>query len=269
MLICAAEGAEACGPVPYSDGIPCLLLTTTNGDAELWPPTVGQVSPQFAATSTDSRGILSESAAWIASQRASLAAICQQLAPAQASMGRRPDQHGEDACRQSTIFDLPGCSSRTAPASGHTGRLSGEPCEIEDTIPEMERLAPTPSALRMSACVGSCSQLGPTLTKANANGNAQPRQPGTKRGETLPHLFRRLLPNLCATDYKSPYSRQGYLKQRQKRSKPLRDTAAHTIGIRLTPDFCEWWMGWPIGASASRHLEMHGCHCKRPSPGDC
>ncbi len=56
----------------------------------------------------------------------------------------------------------------------------------------------------------------------------------------------KLLPTLCATDYKSPYSEAGYQKQTEKRSKPLRDTAAHTIGIRLTPIFSAWYMGFPV-----------------------
>jgi hypothetical protein len=76
-----------------------------------------------------------------------------------------------------------------------------------------------------------------------------------------------LMPTLCATDYKSPYSEAGYLRQREKRSKPLRDTAKHITGIRLSPAFCEWWMGWPIGASASRPLGIPGCHSRPPLPG--
>jgi len=62
------------------------------------------------------------------------------------------------------------------------------------------------------------------------------------------------LPTLCASDYKSPYSEAGYQKQILKRSKPLRDTLAHTTGHRLTQGFAEWWMGWPINSTALRRL---------------
>jgi hypothetical protein len=217
----------------------------------------------------DSRGILSQSQTWIASQRASLAATLAQLASVPGSTANQPDRHGEGVSRQLTLFDHVGSSSKTVRESNPTDKPSGEPCAIEDTIPEMAHLMPPMSARPTSDGAGLCSQLGPTLTAANSHGNAQPRVPKTKRAETLPHLVRRLLPTLCATDHKSPYSLEGYQKQAAIRSKPLRDTAAHTIGIRLTPDFCEWWMGWPIGASASLHSETHGCPSKRRSRGAC
>jgi hypothetical protein len=74
----------------------------------------------------------------------------------------------------------------------------------------------------------------------------------TNRGKSrLPTAMKHLLPTVCATNYKSPYSAAGYHKQTQQRSKPLRDTLAHTTGHRLTPAFAEWWMGWPLGWTGS------------------
>lgn len=74
----------------------------------------------------------------------------------------------------------------------------------------------------------------------------------TERGKSrLPSALKHKLPTVCATDFKAPYSAEGYRKQTQQRSKPLRDTLVHTTGHRLTPAFAEWWMGWPIGWTAS------------------
>lgn len=67
----------------------------------------------------------------------------------------------------------------------------------------------------------------------------------------LPGALKHLLPTICASNYKSPYSEAGYQKQAQQRCKPLRDTLAHITGHRLTPEFAEWWMGWPLRWTAA------------------
>ena len=263
---CAVEEAGACGPEPSSDGTPSSHSTTTSGAALLWPPMVGQGSQPSVATSMDSPGILSESQAWIASQQGFLAAI---LAPPESERdltGNQPDPPGEDASKQLTLFDQIGCSLKTAHESSRTDQPSGEPCESGDTIPEMAHLMPPMSERRTSDGVGSCSACGPTLTVC---GHYNRKGCSKKSGNGLATWCKHLLPTLCATDSKSPYSAEGYQRQAAKRSKPLRDTAAHTIGIRLTPDFCEWWMGWPIGASASPASEMRGCRSRPQQRGVC
>lgn len=75
------------------------------------------------------------------------------------------------------------------------------------------------------------------------------------------------LPTLCASDYKSPYSEAGYKKQRQKRSKPLRDTLEHTTGHRLTATVAEWFMDFPLNHTASRRWVMRKCRSKRQRRG--
>ena len=85
--------------------------------------------------------------------------------------------------------------------------------------------------------------LLPTLT---VNGNHNRAGLTAKSGDGLQTLLN-LLPTLCASDYKGPYSLEGYEKQMQKRSKPLRDTLTHKVGFRLSPGFAEWFMGWPLG----------------------
>jgi hypothetical protein len=245
----------------------------------------------------DTHGILVESRTWIASQRASLAEILAALECAQDCTGNQQAPRGEDVCRQSMPFDQHGFSLKTLHGSNPTDQQSGEHCETEDTIPEMAHLMPRMSERPTSGGAGLCSQTAPTLTRSDGGGGPghQGRQGGLNlrtwvlqktgptltvhgnynrkgasatSGDGLATWCKKTLPTLCATDHKSPYSAEGYQKQAQKRSKPLRDTAAHTIGIRLTPGYCEWWMGWPIGASASRHSETHGCRSKRRRHGN-
>lgn len=142
-------------------------------------------------------------------------------------------------------------------------------------------------------------RLMPTLCAANAKQGSDNRAgPGRKNGLTLPSAMARLptlcardwknsggatltdrgksrlptamkhmLPTVCASDYKSPYSEAGYQQQTLLRSKPLRDTLAHSIGHRLTPGFAEWWMGWPIGWTASNAPGMGKSRSKRRQRG--
>lgn len=92
----------------------------------------------------------------------------------------------------------------------------------------------------------------------------------TERGKTrLPTAMKHLLPTVCATDYKSPYSAAGYQQQTQQRSKPLRDTLAHTTGHRLTAAFAEWWMGWPLGWTGSSVPVTAKSRSKRQPRGCC
>jgi hypothetical protein len=99
--------------------------------------------------------------------------------------------------------------------------------------PQLER--------RMSA--SGHGYLLPTLT---VNGNNNRAGLSKKSGNGLQTILK-LLPTLCATDWKGPYSKEGYDKQMQTRSKPLRDTLPHEVGFRLSPGFAEWFMGWPLG----------------------
>jgi len=291
-----ADEAVACGPAPSLDGNRFLPSTTTDGDAMPSTTTDGHGCRSDAATSMGATGVLLTAGRWIASQRAFLAAILVQQEARRGSMANQLDPHGEDACRQLTTLGLSGCSLRTARGSSPTGQPYGEPCESEDMIPEMERLMPTRSELRTAALDGLCSRTGPTLT---VHGNYNRKGLSATSGDglatwckaTLPTLTRsdgtggpghsgrqggmnlqtavRTLPTLCATDDKSPYSAEGYRRHVAKRSKPLRDTAAHTIGIRLTPDFCEWWMGWPIGASVFLRSGTPGFPSKPLPHGAC
>ena len=99
----------------------------------------------------------------------------------------------------------------------------------------------TPEGKKVQIGIKNALKMLPTLTASDATGGA-----GRGRRRTGGDNLRTMLPTLCASDYKSPYSEAGYQKQALTRFKPLRDTLVHTTGHRLTPEFAEWWMGWPL-----------------------
>lgn len=91
---------------------------------------------------------------------------------------------------------------------------------------------------------GTESGLLPTLTATDANGRTWH---GGPRGEMSLALLGvlRLLPTLCASDYRTGYrsdSTRGNL-QRSKRAKPLRDVIAP--GGQINPMWALWFMGYP------------------------
>jgi len=107
----------------------------------------------------------------------------------------------------------------------------------------------------------------PTLTASDGMGGPGV-SPNRKGGLNLRTAIT-MLPTVCATDYKSPYSAEGYARQAQNQSKPLRDTLVPSTGHRLTPAFAEWWMGWPIGWTALSAAGMAKYRSKRRPPSFC
>ena len=107
--------------------------------------------------------------------------------------------------------------------------------------------------------------MAPTLLASDARSSSNAMGGNPK--------IRRFMATLAATDGKSPYSAAGYQRQTQKRSKPLRDSLVHETGIRLTPIFAEWWMGFPLGhtmpAPASKASATRKSRSKPRSPGCC
>lgn len=307
QLTSAMGSAEAYGLAQSSDGSPSMRLTMMSGDATASvnsrPLDGGQGSPSNAPTSlTGSRPAWME--AWISSQRASLAAISAPPGCGLDLAGQAPGQPTGESCGQSTLGDLVGSSWRTALASAPMAALplpaiwwradtAGETESLPRLMSEPHTSGTGGTALpgaltllpTLTIC-GNCNAKGasensgdglvtalrklPTLTASDGKGGPghQGRQGGFNLRTTMT-----LLPTLCATDCKSPYSKAGYERQTEKRSKPLRDTAAHTIGIRLTEAFCAWWMGWPMEfvaatrALSSPHSETHGARCRQPLHG--
>jgi hypothetical protein len=149
---------------------------------------------------------------------------------------------GDKSFEQLTIWDQVGCSLKTVPESKEKDEKKSSMrswrVDIPGKMESLERLMPV---LRIKGIGGGF--LLPTLTVC---GNWNRKGASKTSGDGLATVLK-MMPTLCATDYKSPYSVIGYKKQMQKRSKPLRDFAKHHLGIRLTPGLCEWYMGFPIG----------------------
>lgn len=272
-----AASAEASGPALSSDGNPSMPWTPTPGASSAFKSRPGPdggpaLPPSAEASRTASRPAWME--AWISSQRGFLAAIFPLRDAGQGLMEPQPDQPTPDASEQLTFGGLDGSFLRTPRKSGRGAEAKLLPILWRgDTAGETEALRPLLWALRTSESDGLCSRTGPTLL-ASDGPKGGPNGRGAKGDLKLPawlhHLCKRTLSTLCATDYKIPYSAEGYQAQADKRSKPLRDTAAPGIGIPLTPTFAEWWMGWPLGSTVpveSKPLAMPGSRSKRRRPG--
>lgn len=159
----------------------------------------------------------------------------------------------------------------TLTVCGNYNRKGASPNSGDGLASALRNLGPT--LLASAATTGGNYKRGnpklrewvkqlPTLCAIDHKGSGG--QVLTKRGKKcLPRALKHLLPTICATDFKGPYSAEGYLKQTQQRSKPLRDTLVHTTGHRLTSAFAEWWMGWPIGWTASSVRAMAKSRSKR------
>ncbi|WP_246166999.1 hypothetical protein [Oryzomonas japonica] len=133
-----------------------------------------------------------------------------------------------------------GASLPTLTVCGNYNR-KGLTATSGDGIATALKRLPTLTATEMSG--GRTIPPGTTLTGMTLDGKKV--QVGLKSAL-------KMLPTLCSTDYKSPYSAEGFEKQTLKRSKPLRDTLVHSTGHRLTSAFAEWWMGWPLNWTATR-----------------
>lgn len=82
------------------------------------------------------------------------------------------------------------------------------------------------------------------------------------------------LPTLTARDYRSERrSAEGFSKRAaERRGHTLPATLDHEAGGQggpLNPDWCEWFMGFPIGWTASAPLETHKFHEWRQQHGKC
>lgn len=304
-----AGSAEACGPVPSSDGNPSTPSTSSSGESteclSSSAPDGGHPSATTAPTSpTGSRPSWMDR--WICSQQASLAAISASQAAARDSAEAVRAQRIADASAQLTLFDLPGCSlktpQRSAPEDLPPYWLTYATEDIEratESLPRLMLEVPT------SGTDGICSHIGPTLT---VHGNYNRHGVSPKAGDGLATWCTRRLPTLLASDGRGGVD-MAQLKRQPGRTRYsniracLRtlptllasdgnkvgrnqhtstigrwcarqqpSTAAPGTGIRLTPAFAAWWMGWPIHvvmpAATSAGSEMPGCRSKPPLRGD-
>ncbi len=92
----------------------------------------------------------------------------------------------------------------------------------------------------------------PTPTAQDASGHAQVRGINAhgKRGTTLAG-FARLFQTPAARDYRSPNAKP----YAQRGGGTKGEQLPNFVGGQLSPEWVEWLMGWPIGHTASAHLE--------------
>lgn len=153
-----------------------------------------------------------------------------------------------------------GCSLPTVTACGNWNRKGASANSGDGLVTAIKKLPTLTASMETWGDMMDATMSGtdrkklPTLTASEVSGGRTVPPGTTMSGKTpegkkvqvgLKGALKRL-PTLCASDYKSPYSEEGYQKQALQRCKPLRDTLAHITGHALTPEFAEWWMGWPI-----------------------
>ena len=159
-----------------------------------------------------------------------------------------PDTHSLKTAQCSLIEDLGECSV-TLPRSG---LMRDGTCYLLPTV------APFISA-------SASGSLLPTLTVC---GNYNAKGASKKAGDGLATALAKRLPTLLASDSTKPRRGAGSIKNGGgKKLTDAVDPAA--LGGPLNPDWCEWFMGFPIGWTASAPLETHRFHEWRQQHGKC
>lgn len=118
-------------------------------------------------------------------------------------------------------------------------------------------LLPTVAPFISASASGS---LLPTLTVCD---NYNAKGASKKAGDGLATALAKRMPTLAARDYRSPNAKSYAERGGGKKGEQL----PNAIGGPLNPDWCEWFMGLPIGWTASAPLETHKFHEWRQQHG--
>lgn len=162
---------------------------------------------------------------------------------------------------QSTIFDLPGCSWKTAqPSEPVAGTSSSESLWRRDIPGATASLA---RLMLVRPIVETAGGYLPTVTATTAKQGAKLRAGGSSKGRPLLHAAAKVWPTLLASDWKSHSP-----AKRATNSRPLREVIGATDGGPLNPAWCEWLMAWPIGHTASNASGTAKSRSRRQSRGD-
>lgn len=268
-----------------------LRLKSMSGAAESFKSPDGFRASMSNARTFDNSTLLHGKDAWIASQRDSLAKIFHVQAQVRAYEENDPALYG-NCSKQLTSFNHQSSSSKTPPESGQKAEeKSFKPLWRRDIPGETERLRPLMSARAIKEIAGGV--LLPTLTVCgnwNRRGVSQnsgdglatairtlptlcardpPNSGGkklTKRGKSrLPTAIKHLPTLLKSDGARGPTkverpdsggpSLHTALRRLQNQSLASETTPESTTGFRLTPEFAEWWMGWPIRWTALKPAE--------------
>ena len=205
---------------------------------------------------------------WIASMQDSLAKIfqspvlAQALKEAEAAFGRRLP---ESLAR----YDHENCSWRTAQPS-----LLGDSDEFSETWPSWgtmlndacyQRPQSVPRTYVLDGGVSPDNML-PMPTATTAKQGPGSTAGGSSAGRPLLHRAQMTWPTPCASASKG--SSPNALTRRNGKSRE-NDRIDHAVmasdGGQLNPVWVEWLMGWPLGATESRHLETVKSRSRRRS----
>ena len=252
------------------------------------PPRVGGRASMSTKRISESGTHPSTPDKWIAFMRASLVRIFQLPVLGQALRESVP-AFGQRSSGASAFYDRGSHSWRTAQRS-----LFEDSGESLETWPDWGMTLdgacyPLPQLVRRTyAADGFALPLAPTLRAVDSREGAY-QTVGDR--DVLPTVgYVRLLPTLLASDASNPgpdSARQGGPKltallptliasdwrstspaRQATNSRPLRERLRSSGGGQMNPEWAEWFMGWPIGATESRHLETDRSRSKSPRPGE-
>ncbi len=205
---------------------------------------------------------------WLESMRYaldSLVRISAQQDTAQESQENDLDSIGK-SCVQSILFDLPGCSLKTAQESEPKADTSSSVTLWRVDIPgEMESCPRLMLERHTSATGGGVLRNVPTPTVSQA---VQVRGMGAaamapQRGTTLAGWVK-IWPTPIASDWKSHSP-----AKKATNSLPLREQVGTSDGGAMNPEWVEWLMGWPIGHTELSALGTVKFRSARLSRGAC
>jgi len=136
------------------------------------------------------------------------------------------------------------CAWRTAQCS-----LLGDSAEFLETFPRWGSMRSGVLFQRPTLAPGmSVSGFGSLLPTLTVSGNDNRPYPGKASGYGLASALK-MMPTLVARDYRHPG------KSRLERTgSTAGDHLPNSVGGPLNPDWCEWFMGWPVGWTALKPL---------------
>lgn len=262
---------ESCAQHTCLQGPAAESLPTSSLDINQSSPLSGThtPAPSYANASLDCESSKAMSdpwtsqQSWLESMRYALDFLVRTLARQDTELESQEndlDSIGK-SCVQSILFDLPGCSLKTAQESEPKADTSSSVTLWRVDIPgEMESCPRLMLALHTSATVGGALRNVPTPT---IHGNYNRKGASKSSGDGLA-TFVKMWPTPLASDWKS----HSPAKQATN-SRPLREKIGASDGGALNPEWVEWLMGWPIGHTELSALGTVRFLSARLSRGAC
>lgn len=249
-----------------SDGEPCAQLNVMDTPHPFWRNVkTMDFSNLFLFGVTFAPLTADRGEALLMSYRAVFhARILAQPEKAQASTVSAPDC-GRTWHALSTKYDLDTCSWKI-----HHCLFPEDLPESSVTLPKWglmqngELWERTTSALRISAIDAG---LLPTPTATNAHQGLISKAGGTSKGKPLLPMAAMTWPTPTVNDSKNSTLPPSQIKHDNIPGALLRN--GETPGGNLNPTWVEWLMGWPLGWTDLKPLEMDKCLWPQQWHGDC